>query len=302
MITLRFHSKVSGRISRGQAPNAVRPGGRFAKLSGVSCFALVVTILIAITDHAAWSQTTSTTAQSSDVNSANNPLTPKITVNLQDYFIPFLNRTGERSANDFLLRGLVPAKFFGVPQIVRFTLPTVTSPEFPQGSNTGLGDLTLFDLIIIPTKSVVLGIGPLLVVPTATDDLSGTGKWQAGVAGVAVMPQKWGLLASLVTYQHSFAGEDNRPTTQILNVQPIITVNLPQSFYARSSGQWTFDFGNHTTVVPVGLGIGKVWALANGTTINAFAEPQYSLFRSGVGVPDWQVFAGVNFQFPIGGS
>lgn len=28
------------------------------------------------------------------VNSANNPLTPKITLNLQDYFLPALNRLG----------------------------------------------------------------------------------------------------------------------------------------------------------------------------------------------------------------
>ena len=253
----------------------------------------------------ALAQTTETAAplaQANDVNSANNPLTPKITVNLQDYFLPSLNRTGGRSGNDFLFRGLVPSDAFGIPQIVRFTLPVVTTPQFPSGSNTGLGDLTLFDIIIIPAKPVVVGIGPLLVAPTASDDASGTGKWQAGAAGVVVAPQKWGLLASLVTYQHSFAGADDRPTTQVLNVQPIVTVNLPEGFYARSSGQWTFDFGNHTTVVPVGLGFGKVWTLPNGTTINAFVEPQYSLFRSGVGVPDWQVFAGVNFQFPIGGG
>jgi hypothetical protein len=42
--------------------------------------------------------------------------------------------------------------------------------------------------------------------------------------------------------------------------------------------------------------------LANGITINAFVEPQYSVIHSGVGVPVWQVFAGINFQFAIGGG
>jgi len=54
-----------------------------------------------------------------DVNSANNPLTPKITVNLQDYFVPFLNRTSARSGNQFLRRGLVPSDAFGVPQSIK---------------------------------------------------------------------------------------------------------------------------------------------------------------------------------------
>ena len=117
----------------------------------------------------------------------------------------------------------------------------------------------------------------------------------------AVAPQPWGLLAGLVTYQHSFAGDDSRPTAQIITAQPIVTYNLPDGFYLRSSGTWTFDLGNHTSVIPVGFGAGKVWSFGNGNTINAFLEPQYSVIHSGVGVPVWQFFAGVNLQFAIGG-
>ncbi len=238
-------------------------------------------------------------AAGGDVNAANNPLTPKITVNLQDYFLPSLNRLGNRQANQGLLRGLVPSDAFGVPQLIRFTLPIVTSPTFPSGSDTGLGDLTLFDLVVIPTKSVVFGVGPLLVAPTATSRNTGAGKWQGGAAAVAVAPQSWGLLAGLVTYQHSFAGDDSRPTAQIVTAQPIVTYNLPDGFYLRSTGVMTFDLGNHTTVVPVGFGAGKVWSFGKGNTVNAFVEPQYSVIHSGVGVPVWQVFAGINFQFAL---
>jgi hypothetical protein len=238
-------------------------------------------------------------AAAGDVNAANNPLTPKITVNLQDYFLPSLNRLGNRQANQGLLRGLVPSDAFGVPQLVRFTLPLVTTPTFPSGSDTGLGDLTVFDLVVIPTKSVVFGVGPLLVAPTATSRNTGTGKWQGGAAAVAVAPQSWGLLAGLVTYQHSFAGDDDRPTAQIVTAQPIVTYNLADGFYLRSTGVMTFDLGNHTTTIPVGFGAGKVWSFGNSNTVNVFAEPQYSVIHSGVGIPVWQIFAGVNFQFAL---
>ncbi len=247
------------------------------------------------------SNTNAARSPSGDVNAANNPLTPKVTINLQDYFLPSLNRLDGRSGNQFLLRGLVPSDAFGVPQLIRFTLPVVTSPAFPSGTDTGLGDFALFDLVMIPSKPVAFGIGPLLVAPTASSRSLGAGKWQAGLAGVAVAPQHWGILAALVTWQHSFAGDDLRPTTQVLTAQPILTYNLPHGFYLRSSGIWTFDFGNHTSVVPVGLGAGKVWAFGHGNTVNAFVEPQYSVIRSGVGVPTWQVFAGLNLQFAIGG-
>ncbi len=47
------------------------------------------------------------------------------------------------------------------------------------------------------------------------------------------------------------------------------------------------------------LGVGKLWSLGGGTTLNSFVEPQYSVLRSGVGVPKWQMFGGVNVQFPL---
>jgi hypothetical protein len=33
--------------------------------------------------------------------------------------------------------------------------------------------------------------------------------------------------------------------------------------------------------------------------MNAFIEQQYTVWKDGAGSPRWQVFAGVNFQFPM---
>ncbi len=142
-------------------------------------------------------------------------------------------------------------------------------------------------------------MGPLLVAPTASSQILGAGKWQAGAAGVVVIPEKWGLLATLVTYQHSFAGDSSRPDISLMTVQPIVTYNLPQGFDLRSTAVWNFEFINYRSDIPVGAGIGKVWSFPGGSTINAFVEPQYSVFRSGVGVPEWQIYGGINLQFPL---
>jgi len=34
--------------------------------------------------------------------------------------------------------------------------------------------------------------------------------------------------------------------------------------------------------------------------MNAFIEPQYTVWHDKPGAPRWQIFAGVNFQYPIG--
>ncbi len=238
-----------------------------------------------------------------EVNAANNPLTPKITINLQDYFTPDLNREPGRRSNQFLLRGILPVDTFGVPQLVRVTLPALTNPTFPNGSATGLGDFSVYDLFVLPVHGVTLAVGPVLVAPTATSIDTGAGKWQAGGAVFAVAEHPWGVSAGLVTYQHSFAGDPSRATAQTLTAQPIFTYNLPLAFYLRSTGIWSFDLGGarHTSVIPLGFGLGKVWTVGK-LTLNLFAEPQYSVIRSGVGVPVWQIFAGFNLQIALGGK
>jgi hypothetical protein len=71
------------------------------------------------------------------LNEANNPLTPKITINFQDYYDPSLYGLPGRDANQFLFRGLIPWKLGDNGQLFRFTVPLATSPTFPSGDTTG---------------------------------------------------------------------------------------------------------------------------------------------------------------------
>jgi hypothetical protein len=63
-----------------------------------------------------------------EVNEANNPLTPKITVNLQDQYGGSYYGLRDSDSNTGLIRGVLPHKLFGWPQILRATMPIVTSP------------------------------------------------------------------------------------------------------------------------------------------------------------------------------
>jgi hypothetical protein len=232
------------------------------------------------------------------VNEANNPLTPKITAGAQDQWAPTLYDT-DADTNAFLLRGVMPHLLFGSPQVLRATLPTVTSPDVTGSNVTGLGDLNLLDIFVFKEPGFALGVGPQFTLPTATNDALGTGKWQAGFAGVAIAPLKWGLLGGLVTWQHSFAGNSDRVTQNNLAAQPVVIYNLADGVYLRSTATWNFDLVHNQYVIPVGAGVGKVWLLSSGTSVNAFAEPQWTVAHDGAGQPQFQVFAGVNFQFPI---
>lgn len=42
---------------------------------------------------------------------------------------------------------------------------------------------------------------------------------------MVILPHRWGLFGGLVTYQHSFAGDNNRPTQNTLQSQPFVIYN-----------------------------------------------------------------------------
>lgn len=235
-----------------------------------------------------------------DMNAANNPLQPSLGLNLQDAYTGSYYGLDGADSNTGLLRGIIPHKLFGVPQIFRATLPLVTTPSIgPNGRTTNVGDLNIFDLALKQVGGVQLGVGPQLTIPTAASNQTGTGKWQAGLAGAVIAPKSWGLIGGLLTWQHSFAGSDRRRAQNNLLVQPFFIYNLPGQWYLRSTAAWTWDIEAKTHYIPVGVGMGKVWVDSTGVTYNFFVEPQFTVAHSGAGVPQFQVFLGLNLQFPL---
>lgn len=234
-----------------------------------------------------------------DVNAANNPLTPTITFNAQDQWAPDLYDV-DPGSNAALLRGVIPHTLGGREQLFRYTLPVVTAPDGLGGTRNGLGDLNLFDLFpfLVKKARLELAVGPQFTIPTATNDDAGTGKWQGGLALVAAAPRSFGIAGALVTWQHSFAGDRDRDAQHNLGVQPLFIYNLRQGWYLRSTATWNFAFAQHVWVIPLGAGAGKVWVRPGGTTINAFAEPQFTVAYEGTGQPTFQVFTGLNLQLP----
>ena len=88
-----------------------------------------------------------------------------------------------------------------------------------------------------PAKSAkwIWGVGPALVLPTATEDRYASDKWSAGVSAVALsMPGKWvvGVLAQNVW---SFAGDSDAADVNKFVFQYFINYNLDNGWYLTST-------------------------------------------------------------------
>jgi hypothetical protein len=228
----------------------------------------------------------------SEVATANNPIAPMNAIYVQNYYAPTVYGF-PWSENLLDFRTLVVSG----RQIIRATLPIASGNDGNQQS--GLGDFNVFDAIrLSPEKSKdVLAVGPMLVAPTATNRSLGQGKWQAGLAAVGLHALSGGsLLIGIFTWQHSFAGGERRSGAQVATFQPIAALSIGGGYYVRSSGIWSFDIGNNRTLIPVGLGFGKVFKAGN-AIVNAFIEPQFTAYHNGAGLPSFQLFSGLNFQF-----
>jgi hypothetical protein len=235
-----------------------------------------------------------------DTNGANNPVNPMLTIDLQNYFVPSPEGYSGRIGDQGLLRVSVPIDKLGLHQFVRVILPINTTATEQGGPNTGVGDLTVYDLLLFQTHGTTIGAGPLIAAPTARGFAYGSGKWQAGTAGIVLRPFDWGLLGVLINYEHTFSGNNSGPVGESTTVQPIVHYNFHHGLYLRSTGVWTFNSYYHVRDIPLGFGVGKVWRRSNGDLVNLYIEPQYSVYQSGVLSPKWQIFAGATFKFPIG--
>jgi hypothetical protein len=240
----------------------------------------------------------STTGSTNLTNQANNPVTPLPELLVQNYLMPAPQGYDGRLADEQLLRLYWPFMVSGVQNILRIYQPIVTEPLFPHGRDAGFGDTTVFDLALHKQGKLTLGGGPVLVFPSASHDNMGDGKWQAGVAGSVVTETTWGLLATIVTYSHSFSGYGSgRPSTQVVGVQPLAHYNFNYGYYLRSSGIWNFDYGDHTSVIPIGFGAGKVTRLRSGIITNVYIEFQRAVHYTGTGSPIWEILTAINLQF-----
>ena len=159
-------------------------------------------------------------------NASNNPLTPKLTLVLQNYAMPLVQGQGSRWSDDATLQLYAPFKLGDVQNILRVYGPIETVPSASQapgsGTDFGLGDWTVFDLVVRKTGGFEYGAGPLIVVPSASHTTMGSGKWQPGAAAIAMQTWNWGLTGAVVYYSHSVGGDPSRPTAQSLTAQPLI--------------------------------------------------------------------------------
>lgn len=235
----------------------------------------------------------------SDAAQANNPLASITAFNVQGYYIGEFNGIDE-DATQLLLRYATPFSVGSSNWLVRATMPFNSFPAGPNfSSETGPGDIDVFATYLFDTgnPAVSFGIGPQVVLPTASPHALGSEQWQLGLANVYFNAEsakfQYGYLA---IYRAGIGDTNGRERVSLFAGQPFAFIQMGNGWYTGAAPVWTYDFESGDYSVPLGARIGRVWK-RGGTVFNAFAEPQVSVLEDGPGQPDWQIFLGLNMQF-----
>ena len=237
----------------------------------------------------------------------NDPVASLTQIQVKDEYTPAEYGT-KAQPNTLQLRSVLfvrPHLFTPLEQLVRPTLQIVTVPRNKGASTTtAFDDFQLLDLFVIPYPDAERtgfrwAVGTYWVFPTSTSQLTGRGAWQLGPAwGFSWQLQRL-KVATLFQQSTSFAytSSHSRSVAQ-LQIQPILNYDLMRGWYLTSSNaNWKIDLRHKSsTTIPISFGIGKVWKLTEGYSLNTAIEGEWMAYRQFT--PQTEQFT-VNFSVSI---
>jgi len=225
-----------------------------------------------------------------------NPVASLISVPIQN-FTDFNIGPFARDKNTVLqFQPVIPAQISeNWNLITRVIVPLLYQPDISQQhlGTFGLGDTNpSFFLSPAKTGKLIWGGGPTFLIPTATDDVLGTGKFSIGPTVVALLqPGKW-TFGVLVNNLFSVAGPSDRADVNSMTLQYFVNYNLKKGYFLTSqpiiSTNWNASNGN-VWLVPFGGGISRIFKLGT-QPVNASVQAYYYAKRpDDLPSPTWQL-------------
>ncbi len=161
---------------------------------------------------------------------ADDPTESLMALQVNDWYTSDIHGLPDEDTNQLVLRAVLPFQAGGLNQIFRATTPFITHAP---GVDSGLADVTLFDLIVFDESWGRWGVGPVMLLPTGGRD-RGAEQWAAGPALGFTTKRGPFLLGLFNQNLFSFAGDDERSDMRMSTFQPIVNRSL--------GGGWTTGF------------------------------------------------------------
>jgi hypothetical protein len=137
--------------------------------------------------------------------------------------------------------------------ITRWILPIVSQYDITgEGtSQSGLGDAVITGFIGPSQSKLTWGVGPALLIPTATNQYIGGKKWGIGPSVVMLTQMGGWTIGGLANHIFSVAGDENRNDISSTFINPFITFNWKSGAGVVLNSEYTLDWENKTDIFVV---------------------------------------------------
>jgi hypothetical protein len=185
--------------------------------------------------------------------------------------------------------------------IVRVILPVISQHDI-TGENTqqsGLSDavVSAFFSPAQPKNGLIWGAGPVLLVPTATDDFLATKKFGVGPTGLILKQSNGWTYGALFNQIWSVAGDEERPDVNQLFLQPFLVYNWKSGAGIGVNSEITQSWESDVTVAYLNPTLSGVTRVGK-QIVSLAVGPRIVLAAPDGAAPDFGVRTVLTFVFP----
>jgi hypothetical protein len=186
--------------------------------------------------------------------------------------------------------------------ISRTIVPLIDQTDIPvKGEGeTGIGDIvqTFFFSPARPTSGgVIWAIGPVLLLPTATDEFLGSEKWGIGPSALVLKQKDSWTYGFLTNHIESVAGESDRDDISLTMIQPFLSYATKTRTSIGLSTESTYDWEDEEWTVPITLTVSQMLK-AGDQIFTVGGGVRYWAESTDNGPKDWGYRIQVTFLFP----
>ena len=185
--------------------------------------------------------------------------------------------------------------------IIRTIVPIISQDDvIPNTSQSGLGDIvqSFFFSPKEPVGGLILGFGPVLLYPSATDSLLGSEQWGAGPTGLVLKQTGGWTYGLLFNHIWSYTGESGRNYVDSTFLQPFISYTTKTKTTFGINTESTYDWHNSQWTVPINLSVSQLVKIGKMPVQFALGAKYYA--EAPDGGPDWGMRFIVTPLFPTG--
>jgi len=194
-----------------------------------------------------------------------NPIADLISVPLQYNFDDNYGEMDKGSKSQLNIQPVAPFSLTEDWNVVTRTIvPVIGIQDMPGvGDESGLGDITASQFFSPKAPSAsgwIWGAGIVELIPTATEDALGGGKWGIGPTAVALRQEGPWTVGGLMNQIWSVAGDSDRSNINSLFLQPFVTYLIEKTKTTLIlNTESTYDWVTEQWSVPINAGVAQLF-------------------------------------------